>query len=172
MKGKLFISGISRITKIISLLLISTSAFAQSAQKEINEQVWKPFITSFDEGNTDVFMSLHSKDVIRSPRDGKGVLNWDQYKEQTSDWNASRKGKFDLELRFTERLSNGNQAVETGVYKTSSTVDGKTMSGYGKFLVVLRKENGIWKILVDTDSSEGNTVNEKTFAAAHPMIND
>jgi hypothetical protein len=35
--------------------------------------------------------------------------------------------------------------------------------------VALRKEKGVWKILVDTDSSENNTVGEKDFLAAKPM---
>ena len=51
------------------------SAFAQDAQTEINEQVWKPFIKSFGEGNTDAFMNVHSKDLIRSGRESKKVLN-------------------------------------------------------------------------------------------------
>lgn len=170
MKGKRFTSGTSHITRIISLLFISASSFAQVVQKEINEQVWKPFIRSFNEGNTEVFMNLHSKDVIRSPRDAKEVLNWDQYYKQTAEWNSSRKSKFNIELRFTERISNDNQAVEVGVYKTTSTnSEGKTFSGYGRFHVVLRKENGAWKILVDTDSTEGNTIGEKEFLSA-PLL--
>jgi hypothetical protein len=60
MKGKHFTSGISLTTKIISAFLfasaINFASFAQSTQKEINEQVWKPFIRSFSEGDTDAFM--------------------------------------------------------------------------------------------------------------------
>jgi hypothetical protein len=49
------------------------------------------------------------------------------------------------------------------------TPQGITKTFYGKFLVILRKENGTWKILVDTDSSEGGTVNEEAFLAAQPI---
>ncbi len=47
--------------------------------------------------------------------------------------------------------------------------DGKTMDYFGRFHVVLRKENSIWKILVDTDSSENGTISEKDFLAAKPI---
>lgn len=161
--------------KILSLLLI-TSAFcasAQETQKEINEQVWKPFITSFNNHDTKEFMALHSKDIVRSSRDGKQVLNWDAYSKQMEkgdQWDLSSNVQRKLELHFTERISNGEQAVEVGVYRTTSTrPDGKTWTGYGRFHVVLRKESGTWRILVDTDSSEGNSIGEKQFLAAKPM---
>jgi hypothetical protein len=34
---------------------------------------------------------------------------------------------------------------------------------------VLKKEKRLWKILVDTDSSENGTIGEKEFSAASPM---
>lgn len=158
---------------ILLLIFISPSIFAQTAQKDINQQVWKTFIKAFDDGNTDLFMNVHSKDLIRSPRDGKEVLNWDQYKKQMADWAAYNKqnnSKLQLELHFTERIDNGNQAVDVGVYKTTSIAsDGTKRSDYGRFHVVLRKENNTWKILVDTDSSEGGTIGEAQFIAAKPL---
>lgn len=48
-------------------IIVSYGTFAQSNKysKEINEQVWKPFIRSFSSGDDDGFRSVHSKDVIR-----------------------------------------------------------------------------------------------------------
>ncbi|HZY78765.1 MAG TPA: hypothetical protein VFE50_04530 [Cyclobacteriaceae bacterium] len=158
---------------VIILLLISSSVFAQNAQTEINEQVWKPFIKGFTEGNTEIFMGVHSKDLVRSARDSKEVLNWDEYNAQTRSGNERRVGnktKLNIELRFTERINNSNQAIDVGVYKTSwYTADGKSGAGYGRFHVVLRKESGAWKILVDTDSNENRTIGETQFLAAKPM---
>ena len=147
---------------LVPLLFVSTSLFGQTAQKEINEQVWKPFIKAFTENNAELFMSVHSKDLVRSPRDSKKVLNWDQYNQQT----AKQSGTHNIELRFTERINNDNQAIDVGVYKTSYP---NHPPYYGRFHVVLRKENGTWKILVDTDSNEGGTIGEKQFLAAKPM---
>lgn len=154
---------------VIFLSLSMTAALAQSEQKEINEQVWKPFIKSFNENNTAGFMAVHSKNVVRSPRDSKNVWNWDEYNQQQAlgdkeDLQAKRKRI--LELRFTERIANKDVAIEVGVYKTSY---GENQNYYGRFHVVLKKENGIWKILVDTDSTEGGTIGEKEFVAAQPL---
>jgi hypothetical protein len=146
----------------IALILVSCSVFAQTGQKDINDQVWKPFIKGFEENNADLFMSVHSKDLIRSPRDSKKLLNWDQYRQQTS----KQTGIHSIELRFTERINNDSQAIDVGIYKTSYP---DHPPYYGRFHVVLRKENGVWKILVDMDSNEGGTIGEAQFLAAKPM---
>jgi ketosteroid isomerase-like protein len=153
----------------VSTFLI-TQAYSQNAQQEINDQVWKPFISSFNARDTKSFMTVHSKDVVRSSRDSKTVLNWDEYNAQSEKWDQQEKNsqsRRQLELRFTERIASKDQAIEVGIYKTTYIQpDGKTRSFFGRFHVVLRKEKGTWKILVDTDSSENNTITEKDFLAA------
>ena len=152
---------------------ITCAIFAQDARQEINEQVWKPFIKAFNERDTKAFMEVHSKDLVRSSRDSKEVLNWEQYFRQMAQGDERGKAaqaKRLLELRFTERLASKDQAVEVGIYKTTNIrPDGIAKSFYGRFHVVLRKEEGKWKILVDTDSSEGNSISEKDFLAAGAM---
>jgi len=156
-----------------ALVALSLSLSAQDYQKEINEQVWKPFIEGFSNGNTDVFMSVHSKELLRSPRESKSIQTWDEYYAGTKSHNEQRSKsgrKSEIELRFTERIATSTQAIDVGIYKTTSIApDGQRRSFYGRFHVVLRKESGIWKILVDTDSSEGGTIGEDDFAAAKPM---
>lgn len=154
---------------LIFLMSLAIACNAQTEQQEINEQVWKPFIKFFNENNTAGFMSVHSKDVVRSPRDAKTVWNWEEYNKQQSlgdKEDIKVKRKRTLELRFTERIVNKDIAVEVGVYKTSY---GENQNYYGRFHVVLKKESGIWKILVDTDSTEGGTIDEKEFLAAQPL---
>ena len=57
-----------------------------------------------------------------------------------------------------------------GIYKYSYFPKaGEPNIGYGKFHVVLRKENGVWKILTDYDSSEGGKVGEADYKAAHAV---
>jgi ketosteroid isomerase-like protein len=160
--------------KIFFFLFVASSALnAQDAQKQINEQVWKPFIKTFNEHNTSGFMTVHSKDVTRSPRDSKSVWNWEEYsKEQAAgdQQDIKEKRKRTLELRFTERINSKDRAIDVGVYKTSYLLqDGSKQDYFGRFHVVLRKEKGIWKIFVDTDSSEGNMIGEKEFLRASPM---
>jgi ketosteroid isomerase-like protein len=157
----------------LALTLLSFFACAQNTQQEINEQVWKPFLQGFNENDTKKFMAVHSKDVVRSSRDSKKVLNWDQYfaqQEKGDNADKSAKRKRTLELRFTERIASKDQAIEVGIYKTSYVnPDGIMRSFFGRFHVVMRKEEGTWKILVDTDSSEKNTISEKDYLAAAAM---
>jgi ketosteroid isomerase-like protein len=155
------------------LFIVSYSLSAQDTQKEINEQIWKPFIKNFNENNAKGFMAVHSKDVIRSPRESKSVLNWDEYyrEQSTGDkQDIKEKRKRTLELRFTERINGKDQAIDVGVYKTTYLFsDGRKQDFFGRFHVAMRKEQGVWKILVDTDSPESNTIGEKEFLAASPM---
>jgi ketosteroid isomerase-like protein len=157
----------------VSVLFLCSSLYSQDFQKEINDQVWKPFIEGFTNGDTDMFMNVHSKDLIRSPRDSKTIQTWEEYYKGTQQGNDRRESsgrKSQIELRFTERIATPAQAIDVGIYKTSSVgPDGKQRSFYGRFHVVMRKENGTWKILVDTDSSEGGTISEKEFLTAKPI---
>jgi ketosteroid isomerase-like protein len=158
-------------------MLTSVSAISQHTEQEINEQVWKPFIKTLLAQDVDGFMNLHSQDIMRIERDSKHILNFDQYKKDLNiSWPAWKqsaqveKTKYTFELRFLERASNGNQAFEVGYFKneTINAKGGKRIS-YGQFHVALRKENGIWKILVDSDSNNNRTITEEMFLAAKPM---
>ncbi len=154
--------------KTLILVFLITSSFlglSQNHQKDINEQVWKPFIKSFNDGDNEGFKAVHSKDVLRVEQDANKVLDYDQYFPKTA---PKRTGKNNIELRFLQRIASDDQAFEVGYYKSShTTADGKTFTGYGKFHVALRKENGKWKILVDADAK--SDANEQTFAAAKAM---
>lgn len=162
-----------RVAVLVIAFLQCLSAQCQDSQQEINEQVWKPFIMGFTTGDTDMFMNVHSKELVRSPRDSKTIQTWDEYYAGTKRGNEQRKAsgrKSEIELHFTERIATAQQAIDVGVYKTTSIApDGQRRSFYGRFHVVLKKESSVWKILVDTDSSEGGTISEKEFLAAKPM---
>lgn len=163
----------TKLALLFIILGISVTGYSQDAQKQINDQVWKPFITAFNNYDTKGFMAVHSRDLVRAPRDSKTVLNFEQYNKQYEEGDkrsAEQKTKRTIELRFLERIANDKQAFEVGIYKTSViNAQGESRSFYGKFHVVLRKENGTWKILVDSDSSEEGTISEKDFEAARPL---
>jgi len=162
-----------KIPLIIWLTCAVVQVTGQSIEQAINDQVWKPFISAYNNRDTDGFMAIHSKDVVRSPRDAKMVLNWNEYFEQQKrgdDQGKTSGTKRQLGLRFTERIANDNQAMEVGIYKVIiSDKTGNIRTFYGRFHVALRKENGIWKILVDTDSSAGNSTDEQDYMQASPM---
>jgi ketosteroid isomerase-like protein len=164
---------------LLSTLFVLTNmaAISQNAEKEINEQVWRPFIKTLLSHDVESFMNLHSKDVMRIERDHGHMMNFDQYKKDLNmSWPAWKqsmeveKTKNAFELRFLERISNGDQAFEVGYFKNETTnANGEKRTGYGQFHVALRKENGTWKILVDSDSNNNRTITEGMFQAAKPI---
>src|SRR5690348_13812946 len=156
---------------ILALLLFaSLEVLGQDAVKEINEQVWKPFTQAIMNQDAEKFIAVHSKDLVRAERDGKKVLSYDQYKtrmdESWPNWKEANKKnnvQYTFELRFLERISNETQAFEVGYFKNETITAGEKRTSYGQFHVALRKENGVWKILVDSDSNNGKTITEEMF---------
>ena len=165
--------------KIYALLFILSTftAWAQRIEKEINEQVWKPFTRGIINQDVAGFISVHSTDLVRAERNSKKVLGWQEYrKEMEANWplwkerNLKDQLTYTFELRFTERINNANIAYEVGYFKNETTNPaGEKKIQYGKFQVALRKESGTWKILVDSDSNEGGAITEKDFLAAKSL---
>lgn len=156
----------------ITLVCFFLQAFSQTNyQKEINDQVWKPFIKTFNNKDGKGFSALHSKELIRVERDNNRLLSHEEYAKSAPDSASAqwKDWKNNIELRFTQRIASADKAFETGYYKSSSTniKTGQTHTGYGRFHVLLRKENGVWKILMDADAKED--ASETTFKAAKPL---
>jgi ketosteroid isomerase-like protein len=156
---------------MLSILNISGYSQAESIQQQINQQVWKPFIQSFNNLDTKGFMTVHSTEMTRVLLDGNTIYGYDRYYKETDQGNESTKKsnrKRTLELRFIQRIAADAEAFEVGYYKfTGMQPDGTTRHGYGKFHVLLHKENGTWKILMDADASE--KTDEAIFLSAKPM---
>ncbi len=159
---------------LLNAILFSLTAASQTDSlkwvKEINEQVWKPFITHLVSGNKTAFSDVHSKRITRVEIDRGVLLDFEKYFPPADSTGSSRKKKTDwvFELRFDKRISNGAKAWESGYYKGTVKEEGKeSRSYYGRFFVVLEKENGTWKILVDADT--GKDANEENFNKAFAM---
>jgi ketosteroid isomerase-like protein len=157
----------------ITLLLCTCTVFGQekSIQDEINEQVWIPFIEAFNDRDQDAFRSVHSPEVIRVLRDRERIFGAEVYFRELPDSIQEKRAVWqrDLELQFIERIAQRDKAFEVGYYKTiiTHTENGEQMTFYGKFHVLLRKENGQWKILMDADANQN--VDEEIFQSANPM---
>jgi ketosteroid isomerase-like protein len=162
-----------KVSSIVLLLACCIPAFSQpdSLQKQINEQVWKPFIKAINSGDNDALSEVHSKEVARVMQDDGKIIGYSEYfkkipdsiKAKWSDW------KSNIELRFLRRIASADKAFEIGYYKTTSTNSktGEKRTGYGKFHVLLRKESGRWKILMDADANE--KTDEAVFITAKPI---
>ncbi len=162
-----------KLTQLLLVLLLPGTLLAQSgaAQREINEQVWKPFIKSFNSNDDAGFKAVHSKDIVRVIQDSRQIGGYEEYFPVIPDstrqkWRIWTK---QIELRFLQRIAGTDKAFEVGYYKTTSKNDrsGEVVVSYGKFYVVHRKEKGVWKILVDADANEGTT--EAIFQSGAPL---
>ncbi len=154
------------------LFFLNTRAQSDSLKwvKEINEQVWHPFITHFVSGNSEGFRAVHSSRVMRVEIDRGIVKDYEKYFPPVNSGSqpAKKNSTRLFELRFDKRISNGTSAWESGYYKGTVMQEGKEpRSYYGRFFVVLEKENDTWKILVDADT--GKDANEENFNKAFSM---
>jgi hypothetical protein len=166
---------------LVSLVQASTAAGQQPPKnpdakkflEELNLDIWAPFTQAYATGNPDQYLGLHSKDFIRGQGDSKRIMNLAQYSEGVrrsfQRWKADGL-KVDLQFRFLERIADDQLASERGIYQLSLTdPKGEVRRFYGKFHVFSRKENGVRKILVDYDSSEGETIGEKDYQAGFAL---
>lgn len=158
-----------RFFLLFVFVLVAGIACAQpdSLQRQINNQVWKPFIQSFNNRDDAGFAAVHSKDVIRVIQDANQIQGFDQYFRKVPDSIQARwkKWKRNIELRFVQRIASNGRAFEVGYYKTTNTHSqtGEKRSGYGKFHVLLRKENGVWEDLDGCRCGRKNGRNHLSF---------
>lgn len=167
---------ISKKIIFLSFLLFAFQSTAQNdeteTQEEINREVWKPFCESYASLNAETFNALHTADVIRaSPW---GIRVGDEYKNRNIESfkaNQEKGTQRTIELWFEHRKSTPEVSYEVGYYKVTYKNDGKTKYSFGRFHVVLKKENGIWKIAQDwdTDKINGIEVSEKDWLKGTPL---
>jgi hypothetical protein len=163
------------LISIISLFVLINPIKAQSIKnlKDINNTVHLKFYQAFDSLDCSIMQSIHSKKLIRIPADRKTILNYKDYMDKYKhDFDNVKKnnGTLNISLRFFERLNNDSIASERGIYKFTINKGQKNEQiFYGKFHVILVKEDNTWKILMDYDSNENNTIGEEDFNKAHGM---
>ena len=132
-----------------------------------------PFSEAYANFDAEAFMELHTSDVVRVSRDGNKLYIGQEYRERmfssferTKNSGTSRS----IEFRFLQRLVHESAAYEVGYYKIITERPGdQARTYYGKFHVTLRKEEGIWKIAVDSDTSHQNSITEQDFQEASPL---
>lgn len=156
------------------ITLCSVASFAQTAQQEINEQLWKPYLKASSEFDGAAFMAAHSRSLVQASLESKRVLDYDQHEASILPGFARIRGEGKItrttEMRFTARIASGEVAYERGYFKsTTRRANGETRIGYAEFYMVLRKEKGVWKIFVDADSSLNGTITEDLYLAAQPL---
>ena len=140
---------------------------------EINRDIWIPFSEAYATGDADKYLALHSPDFVRASKNGDHTTDLHGYSRdvlRSFSRNSINGGKANIEFRFTERFASDISASERGIYKYTYTPPSSIpSSGYGKFHVVSRKENGVWKIFMDYDSDESGTIDADDYEAAYAV---
>ncbi|MDF2178807.1 nuclear transport factor 2 family protein [Aliiglaciecola sp. CAU 1673] len=150
---------------ILSACLFSafTSAAPSSVEQEINNQVWKPFKAAYEAGDAEKFNDLHTQDVLRS-WPGK-ILQGDEYLETNRRIFANpNKPKVNIDFFFESRTQSEDVAYEVGFYRTLfQRPNQEDKVRFGQFHVVLKKQDGKWRISQDrdTDSILGEKISDK-----------
>lgn len=163
------------IASIVFTVLIFNISNAQKSDnlKAINT-VWAKFYKAFETLDHSLMADIHSKDLVRVSG-GNRIIDYDTYiNNYKSGFERDKKAgqTSEISLRFFERLNNENSASERGIYKLirNKGTDNE-QAYYGQFHVLFKKIDNEWKITMDYDSSEGNTIGEDDYKKAFAIDN-
>jgi len=158
------------ITALVFTVIVANTSIAQNSDnlKAINT-VWSKFYKAFETLDYTLMVDIHSKDLVRISG-GKRILDYDTYiNNYKSGFERDKKANqtSHISLRFFERINNDSTASERGIYKlVRNKGTEKEQAYYGQFHVLFKKIDGQWKITMDYDSSEGETIGEEDYKKA------
>ena len=139
--------------------------------EEINRDIWRPFVEGVATYKHELYLGVRSKDYIRLQADSRFFLDHDDYVDDTRRMMAQyaeQGARIDIEMRFTERIVNGESASERGIMKvTFTTPSSEARVSYAPFHAISRRERGTWKVLVDYFAAD--PADALAFARARAM---
>jgi ketosteroid isomerase-like protein len=142
--------------------------------REIDAQVWLPMLAASDAFDAAGFLAMQSPDLVRVSIDTNEVYGLEHYRsELTAGFARARQRgiKRRSDLRFLTRASSGDLARDTGIFRSEVVLaSGETRVRYTAFDMVLRKEQGRWKILVDQDTARGGVITEQDYLKGTPLL--
>lgn len=157
---------------LVMLLFAMANINAQDTKilKAINSEIWANFTKAYETLDSDMFSSIHSDSLIRISGNSKHIKSKAEYIEGYKKWWSDTSLKQTISFRFIERIYNEKKVSERGIYKlTRNPNTPNETSYYGKFHVIHKKEKGKWKILVDYDSNENDSINETSYLNANAI---
>jgi hypothetical protein len=163
--------------KYITFITLLLTVFANSQdvgtiQKEIDQNLWKPFKQAFEDLDAEKLNALYAEAVLRVTPNGIDTEN--SFKGANVErLNGHMKSDTTLELDFwfDSRHTNETTSYEVGFYRMSLTNENGTDLIYGQFHIVLKKMDGIWEITQDWDTSSinGKELTKEDFEKQKPM---
>ncbi|WP_378173044.1 hypothetical protein [Aquimarina sp. SS2-1] len=164
-------------TKKLFMIFVLGCVFFLSAQDEkfhqkINQDMYGNFSEAFQKLDFTLFESIHSKKMIRiSGGEGGEIRSVKEYLAgYKKRWNDPKKKASPIHFRLFERITSDSIVSDRGIYRVTYKNDqGETEYSYGQFHVLLQLENGFWKILIDYDANENNTINKTSYDKAYQL---
>jgi hypothetical protein len=165
---------------IIILPLILNLVLTASAQKEkkselitqINHDIWIPFLNGVNTNSPNMYNGVHSANFYWVMEGNKTrIMNFKEYVDDAAKVMKDREAngiKTMLDVRFTERNINSEFASERCVIKYISIEPDKEPNEFYSYTQVFsRKENGVWKKIVQYNLTE--TATKESFENAIPI---
>ncbi len=161
------------ISSLVFLLLFVSTSNAQSIDNlKIINTVWSKFYKAFETLDYTLMAEIHAKELVRISG-GKRILDYDTYvNNYKSGYKRDKETNqtSNISLRFFERINNDSTASERGIYKlVRNKGTEKEKAYYGQFHVLFKKTNDEWKIIMDYDSSESETIDEDNYKKAYAL---
>ena len=163
------------VVHIVVILFFSVPALSQTANpadwlREINRDIWNPFLEGVRNYRDELYLGVHSRDYVRIDSANRFFLGRADYDDDTIKMMARYKSDgstITMNVRFDERIVNGRLAFERGVNEVIMTdKNGASRKFYGRFHVVSRKEGDRWKMLTEYLPPETIGVNDFLSARA------
>lgn len=160
---------------LIVLLFSVVNIAAQDTmliQKEIDENLWKPFKESFENIDGEKLNALYADEVIRVTPNGIDteskfkIANLKRFEE-----NKASGTTIQLNFWFDSRHTNPTTSYEVGFYRLDFTAKEEVTTIYGQFHIVLHKIDGLWKITQDWDTTKinGSSITITDFNKQTPL---
>jgi ketosteroid isomerase-like protein len=171
------------ITCLVASVTLQTGAgraYAQTPQadvvRDINAQIWITMLRASDAFDAEGFLAVLSRDLVRVSMDRNEIYGFDRYStEIRAGFERARQRKLRRRstVRFLARSHSGDLARDTGIFRSEVILPGgETRISYTAFEMILRKENGRWKLLVDQDAWRGGMITEADYLKGAPMTTD
>ena len=163
------------VFKVLIFILFVAQGYSQTNNtpaNEINKEVWKPFKHSFNTRDWKTYNALHTQDVVRI--NSYGIRVGEAYKNAIKEaYKKPSTTKRQIDFSFEQRIYTDTIGYEVGYYRIIYTQkDKESRATYGKFHVVLKKQNGQWLIAQDWDTGKinGSPITQKQFNSGELLI--
>jgi hypothetical protein len=169
-------SGKSRVFLLLLCLpLLPRSVLADDVRREalvaIDREVWIPFVEAVEAFDHARYSGVRSRESVFV--DGRRLFDFQEYVDDAVEVMRPLQAsgsRVRLEVRFMQRVTDGEQAWEQGLLRSTIIgADGAQLGrGHAHFEAVLRKEAGGWRILTERRSRSGDAAADAAaFSDAH-----